>query len=122
MLYLFYDSTYLIIIPAIIFALIAQINVKSTFTKYSKIKNGRGFTGSDVARKILDNNGLQNVRIEHINGNLSDHYDPRTNVVRLSDSVYSSSSVAAIGVAAHEVGHAIQLCWYPTTSAGRSSC
>lgn len=108
MLYLFYDSTYLIIIPAIIFALIAQINVKSTFTKYSKIKNGRGFTGSDVARQILDNNGLQNVRIEHINGNLSDHYDPRANVVRLSDSVYNSSSVAAIGVAAHEVGHAIQ--------------
>lgn len=106
--YLFYDSTYLIIIPAIIFALIAQINVKSTFEKYSKIKNGRGFTGRDVARQILDNNGLYNVRIEHVSGKLSDHYDPRTNVVRLSDSVYNSSSVAAIGVAAHEVGHAIQ--------------
>lgn len=106
--YLFYDPTYIIIIPAIIFSLIAQINVKSTFEKYSKVRNARGFTGKDVARQILDNNGLYNVRIEHVSGKLSDHYDPRTNVVRLSDSVYNSSSVAAIGVAAHEVGHAIQ--------------
>jgi Zn-dependent membrane protease YugP len=104
----FYDPTYIIIIPAIIFALIAQINVTSTFQKYSKVRNARGFTGRDVARQILDNNGLYNVRIEQVSGNLSDHYDPRNNVVRLSDSVYNSSSVAAIGVAAHEVGHAIQ--------------
>lgn len=80
----------------------------STFQKYSKVRNARGFTGRDVARQILDNNGLYNVRIEQVSGNLSDHYDPRNNVVRLSDSVYNSSSVAAIGVAAHEVGHAIQ--------------
>lgn len=104
----FYDPTYIIIIPAIIFALIAQMNVTSTFQKYSKVRNARGFTGRDVARQILDNNGLYNVRIEQVSGNLSDHYDPRNNVVRLSDSVYNSSSVAAIGVAAHEVGHAIQ--------------
>lgn len=104
----FYDPTYIIVIPAIIFALIAQINVTSTFQKYSKVRNARGFTGRDVARQILDNNGLYNVRIEQVSGNLSDHYDPRNNVVRLSDSVYNSSSVAAIGVAAHEVGHAIQ--------------
>lgn len=105
---MYWDSTYLVIIPAIIFALIAQMNVKSTFEKYSKINNARGLTGMDAARKILDENGLYNVAVEHVSGNLSDHFDPRANVVRLSDSVYSSTSVAAIGVAAHEVGHAIQ--------------
>ncbi len=105
---LYFDSTYLIVLPAVIFALIAQIMVKSTFNKYSKEKNVQGYTARDVARQILDENGLYNIQIEHISGNLTDHYDPSANVIRLSDTVYNSTSVAAIGVAAHEVGHAIQ--------------
>ncbi len=105
---LYFDSTYLIVLPAVIFALIAQIMVKSTFNKYSKVKNEYGYTARDVARRILDNNGLYNINIEHISGSLTDHYDPSSNVIRLSDTVYNSTSVAAIGVAAHEVGHAIQ--------------
>ena len=105
---LYFDSTYLIVLPAVIFALIAQIMVKSTFNKYSKVKNEYGYTARDVARRILDNNGLYNISIEHISGSLTDHYDPSSNVIRLSDTVYNSTSVAAIGVAAHEVGHAIQ--------------
>ena len=105
---LYFDSTYLIVLPAVIFALIAQMMVKSTFNKYSKIKNEYGYTAREVARRILDDNGLYNINIEHISGNLTDHYDPSSNVIRLSDTVYNSTSVAAIGVAAHEVGHAIQ--------------
>lgn len=106
---MFFDITYIIfVMPAIILALYAQTKVSSTFGKYSKVGNRRGYTASEVARKILDRNGLYNVAIERVGGNLTDHYDPRTNVVRLSDSTYSSTSVAAIGVAAHEVGHAVQ--------------
>ncbi|MEZ3455479.1 MAG: zinc metallopeptidase [Oscillospiraceae bacterium] len=105
---MFYDPTYLLVLPAIIFALIAQIMVKSTFSKYSSENNQHGYTAKEVARKILDENGLYNVSIEYVSGNLTDHYDPSANVIRLSDSVYNSTSVAAIGVASHEVGHAIQ--------------
>ncbi len=105
---MFWDSTYIVVIPAIIFALIAQLMVKSTFKKYSNESNQHGYTAKEVARKILDDNGLYNVSIEYIGGELTDHFDPSANVVRLSDSVYNSTSVAAIGVAAHEVGHAIQ--------------
>ena len=105
---MFYDPTYLLVLPAIIFALIAQIMVKSTFSKYSSENNQHGYTAKEVARKILDENGLYNVSIVYVSGNLTDHYDPSANVIRLSDSVYNSTSVAAIGVAAHEVGHAIQ--------------
>mgnify|MGYP000792550792 FL=1 len=86
----------------------ASANVNSTYRKYQQVANSRGLTGEMAARKILDANGLFNVRIEHIAGKLSDHFDPRDNVVRLSDSTFASSSVAAVGVAAHEVGHAIQ--------------
>lgn len=89
-------------------ALLAQWNVQSTYSKYKKVQNARGLTGAMAARQILDQNGLYHLRIEPISGELTDHFDPRTNVVRLSDSVYNSSSVAAVGVAAHEVGHAIQ--------------
>lgn len=99
---------YIILLPAIIFALIAQVMVKSTFKKYSTVSNQHGYTAADVARRILDDNGLNYIPIEHIAGELTDHYDPTANVIRLSDAVYGSSSVAAIGVAAHEVGHAIQ--------------
>ncbi len=103
------DSTYImLVIPAMIFALWAQTQVKGTFNRYSTLRNRNGYTGSDVARQILDRNGLHSVKIEHIKGNMTDHFDPRTNVVRLSDTVYNSTSVAAVGVAAHECGHAIQ--------------
>ena len=104
----YFDLSYLIILPAILFALYAQTKVSSTFNKYKNVYNRRGLTSQEVARRILDENGLTNVTIEHISGNLTDHFDPSVNVVRLSDSVYNSNSVAAIGVAAHEVGHAIQ--------------
>ena len=103
----FYDYYWLILIPVVV-AMIASANVNSTYRKYQQDANSRGLTGELAARKILDANGLFNVRIEHIAGKLSDHFDPRDNVVRLSDSTFASSSVAAVGVAAHEVGHAIQ--------------
>lgn len=105
---MYFDPTYILVIPALIFALIAQCMVKSTFNKYSQVHNRRGVTAAEAARKILDENGLYDVQIERISGSLTDHYDPRANVVRLSDSVYNSTSVAAVGVAAHETGHAIQ--------------
>ncbi|HRR75674.1 MAG: zinc metallopeptidase [Ruminococcus sp.] len=99
---------FLFFLAMLILPLWAQYNVKSTFNKYSTVRNARGLTGADVARKILDSNGLYNIRVEHISGQLTDHYDPRDGVVRLSDSTYGSQSVAAIGVAAHECGHACQ--------------
>ena len=92
----------------LILPLIAQIMVSSTFNKYKDVRNSRGLTADQVARQILDSNGLYHIRVERIGGNLTDHYDPAANVIRLSDSVYGSSSVAAIGVAAHECGHACQ--------------
>lgn len=105
----YFDTGYLIfVLPAIIIAMIAQSNVTSTFNKYSKIRNARGITGAEVAQKILNLYGIYDVTIERVAGNLSDHFDPRTKVIRLSDSVYSNTSVAALGVAAHETGHAIQ--------------
>lgn len=106
---MYLDYYYIVLVlPCIILASIAQMMVSSSFSKYSKLQSSRGFTGAQVARKILDLNGLTNVTIEHISGTLTDHYDPTKKVVRLSDSVYSSTSVAAISVAAHETGHAIQ--------------
>ena len=99
---------YILFIAAIALSFGAQIKVSSTFRKYSRFQSGRGRTASEVARRILDAHGLYNVRIELVRGHLSDHYDPRAEVLRLSESVYNSSSAAAVGVAAHEVGHAIQ--------------
>lgn len=104
----YYDPTYILLLPAILLALYAQTKVKSAYAKYSKKANRRGLSGAEVARRILDRNGLSGVRIERIAGNLTDHYDPRSNVVRLSESVHDSASIAAVGVAAHEVGHAVQ--------------
>lgn len=105
----FYDHYYFIlIVPAMIIAMIAQSRVSSTFQRYSRVGSRRGITAAQVARRILDANGLYDVQIQHISGNLTDHFDPTSNIVRLSDSVYGSSSIASIGVAAHEVGHAIQ--------------
>ena len=102
------DWTILIMIPALIFSLWAQSKVNSTFKKYAKVRNRHGLTGADVARRVLDANGLHHVTIEHVRGHLTDHYDPRANVIRLSDSVYASTGIAALGVAAHEAGHAVQ--------------
>lgn len=106
---MYWDWTYIVyILPAVIFAMWASANVNSTFKKYAKIHSRRGITGAEAARRVLDSKGLTNVRIERVSGNLTDHYDPRTNVIRLSDSVYSDTSEAAIGVACHEAGHAMQ--------------
>lgn len=105
----FYDSTFLLfIIPALILGFIAQMVVKSKFDKYSKVRTMRGMTGAQVARQILDTNGLQDVRVEETQGFLSDHYDPRSRTLRLSPGVARVPSVAAVGVAAHEAGHALQ--------------
>lgn len=106
--FLFFDPTQILLIPAIILVLWAQARVRSAFNQYSRVGTRTGVTAAQVARDILDKNGLTDIPVEHVRGTLSDHYDPKARVVRLSDSTYQSSSIAAIGVAAHEVGHAIQ--------------
>lgn len=104
-----FDWTYLIIVlPCIILSMWASSSVNSTFNKYSKVNSMRHLTGAEAAQRVLFANGVRGVRIERVSGNLSDHFDPKTNVIRLSDSVHSSTSVAAIGVACHEAGHAVQ--------------
>lgn len=102
------DWTILVLIPAMIFSLWAQSKVNSTFRKYAKVRNRHGLTGAEAARRVLDASGLYHVRIERIRGHLTDHYDPRENVIRLSDATYNSTGIAALGVAAHEAGHACQ--------------
>lgn len=108
MYYPFFDPTMLLLIPALLLSLWAQMRVRSTFERFSQVQARGGVTGAQVARMLLDRFGLSSVPVNHVQGNLSDHYDPRDRTLSLSDSVYSSSSIAAIGVAAHEVGHAIQ--------------
>ena len=104
-----FDWTYLVIVlPCLILSMWASSTVKSTFNRYSKVHAIRRMTGAEAAQRVLSANGVTGVRIERIAGNLTDHYDPRTNVIRLSDAVYGSTSVAAIGVASHEAGHAVQ--------------
>lgn len=100
--------SYFLVIISFLVALLASFNVRHTYNKYSQVMSRRGYTADQIARMILDQNGLHNVQVERVSGNLTDHFDPNSNVVRLSDSVYGKSSVAAIGVAAHECGHAIQ--------------
>ena len=103
------DMTYIVLVlPCVLFALWAQNRVNGTFSRYSKVHNLRGLTGAQAAEAVLRANGVTNVGIEYVSGKLTDHYDPRTNVIRLSSSVYSSTSVASVGVAAHEAGHAVQ--------------
>lgn len=104
----YYDWTMLIVLPAFFFAVWAQMKVKSSFNRYSKVGTQRGLTGAEAARRVLDANGLYDVKIEKVGGSLSDHYDPRDNVIRLSETVHDVASVAAVGVAAHEAGHAVQ--------------
>ena len=104
-----FDWTYLyLVLPCVLLSLWASHNVNSTFRKYSQQFSIRRLTGAEAAQRVLSANGVHGVRIEQVSGNLTDHYDPKTNVIRLSDSVYSSTSTAAIGVACHEAGHAVQ--------------
>ncbi|MGI6005873.1 MAG: zinc metallopeptidase [Ruminococcus sp.] len=109
MLYPFYfDPTYFLVIIGAILCLIASARVRSTYSRYQRVRSTSGLTGREAAQRILYYSGIQDVRIEHVSGSLTDHYDPRSKVLRLSDSTYGSCSVAAVGVAAHECGHAIQ--------------
>lgn len=107
----YYLSNYyylILVVPVLIISLVASARVNSSFKKYSKVLSSRNLTGAQAAFEVLRHYGITNVQIERVNGNLTDHYDPRTNVIRLSDNVYNSTSVAAIGVACHEAGHAAQ--------------
>lgn len=105
---MYYDPTFILLIPALLLAFYAQFKVQSTFARFSQITNSRGYTGAQVAKYILDDRRLTDVQIDSIEGQLSDNYDPRDKKLHLSQSVYSGNSVAALGVAAHEVGHALQ--------------
>ena len=108
MFFPFYDPTYILVLIGVVLSLAASSKVKSTFAKYSNVTSMSGITGEEAAQKILHVSGIYDVHIERVSGQLSDHYDPRKKVLRLSDSVYGQTSIAAIGVAAHECGHAIQ--------------
>ncbi|MCD6309043.1 MAG: zinc metallopeptidase [Candidatus Latescibacteria bacterium] len=104
----FLDWTIILVLPGIILTLWAQSKVKSAFSKYSRVRARSGVTGAEVARAIMDRNGIRSVGIEPVRGRLTDHYDPRAGVLRLSEGVYDSQSIAALGIAAHEAGHAVQ--------------
>lgn len=107
-MYFYWDPTYILVVIGAVICLLASAKVKTTYSKYSKYRSMSGMTGAEAAERILRDAGIYDVRIGHISGNLTDHYNPKTKVLNLSDSVYDSTSVAAIGVAAHECGHAIQ--------------
>ena len=102
------DATLLLLLPAVLLAMWAQSRISSTFRRFSQVPSSRGIRASEAARRLLDRFGLRHVAVERVSGSLTDHYDPRSKVLRLSDDVYGSTSIAAIGVAAHEVGHAVQ--------------
>ncbi|MEW9094031.1 MAG: zinc metallopeptidase [Clostridiaceae bacterium] len=104
----YFDSTMIILLPALLISAWAQMKISSTYEKYSRVRSSNGYTGAQVARRLLDSHGLHDVPIEIVRGKLTDHYDPRSRVMRLSSEVYNGTSVAAIGVAAHETGHAFQ--------------
>lgn len=108
MFYYYYDPTYILVLIGVLLCLAASFRVKSVFSRYSQVRSHSGMTGAEAARQILHKNGIYDVQVIHIPGNLTDHYDPRNKTLGLSDTVYQSSSVAAIGVAAHECGHAVQ--------------
>lgn len=106
---MYIDWTYIVLVlPAVLFSMWASFKVNSTFKKYQTQYSARGITGAEAARRVLDSNGLNHIRIEHISGELTDHFDPKSGVIRLSDGVYGNTSTAAIGVACHEAGHAVQ--------------
>jgi len=104
----YFDPTYILLIPAVLLALYAQTRVQTTYAKYLRVPARSGITGAEAARELLRQNGIYDVKVEQINGRLTDHYDPRSKTLRLSPDVYNSSSLAALGIAAHEVGHACQ--------------
>lgn len=105
---MFYDPTYILVMIGVVICLLASANMNSTFSKYSRVRSHSGMTGKEAAEALLHREGIYDVRVEYVAGNLTDHYDPRSKVLRLSDATYQQTSVAAIGVAAHECGHAIQ--------------
>ena len=107
-MYGFYDPTYLVLIPAILFTMWAQAKLRSSYAKYRTLPNQRRITGAEAARYLLDRNGLSNIRIERVQGVLSDHFDPRNQVIRLSADIHDGTSIASVSVAAHETGHAMQ--------------
>lgn len=104
----YFDPTYILVVIGALICLAASAKVKSTFNRYDRVRSMSGMTGAQAAERILNSAGIYDVTVQHISGNLTDHYDPRNKVLSLSDSTYSSTSVAAVGVAAHECGHAIQ--------------
>lgn len=106
--YYYFDWTYLLVIAGALLSIIASYNVNASYKKYARVANMRGITGAEAAMRILEANNVRNVQVQHVRGELTDHYDPRTQTVNLSDSVYNSTSVAALGVAAHECGHVMQ--------------
>ena len=108
MFYYYYDGTYILVLIGVVLSLLASAKVKSTFARYSRVRSYSGMTGREAAEQILHRNGIYDVQVIHIAGNLTDHYDPGNKTLALSDPVYNSTSVAAIGVAAHECGHAVQ--------------
>lgn len=105
---MYFDPTYVLVLLGVIICLAASAKMRSTFNKYSRVRSRTGMTGREAAEYVLRSAGIYDVRVEHVGGNLTDHYDPRTKTLRLSDATYNSQSVAAIGVAAHECGHAVQ--------------
>ena len=105
---MFYDPTYILVMIGVVICLLASAKMNSTFSKYSRVRSHSGMTGKEAAEALLHREGIYDVRVEYVAGNLTDHYDPRSKVLRLSDAIYQQTSVAAIGVAAHECGHAIQ--------------
>lgn len=105
---MFYDPTYILVMIGVVICLLASAKMNSTFSKYSRVRSHSGMTGKEAAEALLHREGIYDVRVEYVAGNLTDHYDPRSKVLRLSDVTYQQTSVAAIGVAAHECGHAIQ--------------
>lgn len=105
---MFYDPTYILVMIGVVICLLASAKMNSTFSKYSRMRSHSGMTGKEAAEALLHREGIYDVRVEYVAGNLTDHYDPRSKVLRLSDATYQQTSVAAIGVAAHECGHAIQ--------------
>lgn len=105
---MFFDGTYILVLIGVVICMLASSKMNSTFRRYSQVRNHSGMTGREAAERILSSAGIRDVRVEHVSGNLTDHYDPRNKVLRLSDATYNSTSVAAMGVAAHECGHAIQ--------------
>ena len=105
---MYFDATYILVLIGVVICMIASARMNATFSRYSKVRSHSGMTGREAAERILMQAGIRDVRVEHISGNLTDHYDPRSKTLRLSDATYNSNSVAAVGVAAHECGHAIQ--------------